>query len=390
MTLKFSKKSKTKKKNQKTKMKSKKNQKIKKSNKKNYKLKIKSKKGGMSLIKNAIFGTTSYTPEVYMSIKDPSLPKFFGGIAQIHKINGLEIYTTSNPPQSNEIAIQYSISNINEILSYFMKKISIKVLLSFQACEDPLRSINHTNTAFTSNHPNQCIGNPQSDENSKDYYDANIEKYTWNKIKETDEIYKNDDNIKYVSCLISDMTAGTLSSWMKMSSLPHNNPNKRIMAHCFAGFGRTGAFILSALMKDNFFTQNNDISFLNKKYLDVDNIVSCFQFHEYLKYTIMQHKIEGPEDYVTRIIDELFDIPDNLYKINLFIQRINNIIVSLWRLHRIRIGKNMNNEIYLFNLLTPEQFFENYVEGINQLTSIKPVHVSIEVNNLSALETYLN
>jgi SOS response regulatory protein OraA/RecX len=70
--------------------------------------------------------------------------------------------------------------------------------------------------------------------------------------KLTDDEIKYLDEGTYYDIKIKDMTAGSLSSWIEISTIEDVSVSKNsLVVHCLAGAGRTGSVLLYLLMRDS-------------------------------------------------------------------------------------------------------------------------------------------
>lgn len=241
----------------------------------------------------------------------------------------LEIYGTSLPINDRQ--------HLTNTLLYYMYRKQIRRIMSFQACSDQM-----------------CPPN------NKQYCPPNVflEDTTWDSIKKTipgapasQPTNKNDPEfIPLINNLIQDITAGNLSNWLLFSKYNVHIESERLLVHCYAGLGRTGSALLYFLltrrvkMFPNYFIQKWWGLVGSREMMTVmrDLITNNIRL-ELDTNPHINSKIQAFD--INRISQEVFHM-DNLYYGNLFVTRVNYIILMLAYRNNIPI----DTPIYLYTI----------------------------------------
>ena len=262
--------------------------------------------------------------------------------------NDYLLYGTSSPGSIN--------APLFETLKFYMYNIGIKKLVSLQACEvfdekrnQPYNAEIRTkpyNDDISDDDNYDCSGytNTNYDKLYDENRPINAEEKIWDLLKGMSDKTSNDDEIEYIAIPIQDMTCGDVTQWIKFSQLlPFSNST---IIHCLAGFGRTGSFLFySLLYSKGIFEKLKEPFFGQSTSTEMFNGLGKLAEKNILQTTLSQPKYYNPLDPFfeketslinsrivasepIRSIDELFNIT-SLMHINLFIQRINRMILTI-------------------------------------------------------------
>ena len=237
-------------------------------------------------------------------------------------------------------------------LAFYMYAKDIKRIISLQGCPVP-----YPGRVVP---PNNCVGGLPL----MPLTDSIHEERAWMGLKNMTATTNEDNNIVYVNCQITDMTAGTVIAWNVLNSINFNDPNQRTLVHCYAGLGRTGSVFLYEFFKANFLS---NIPALQKNWLGCLNSEIMYDtlrlmFHNSIRMD--NHVSNGVvvnalinQFNIDEMRDEVFHI-NTVTNVNILISRINYILIYtalpfllnqdiiLYKLHPI--GGPVPNKMNLF------------------------------------------
>ena len=310
-------------------------------------------------------------PSLHYPINKPLMnPQWNLGIQ--HKWNTLT--TIMNFPQKiylwgSSIPSQGNNTNLFETLAFYMYFKQINRIVSLQSC------------ALDENTP--MVQNPNNDYECRvDPLFQNVEDKMWDNLKYINNNKLNNRSIELLNYAIEDMTAGTINSWINITSLPDiTKPENSTLIHCYAGFGRTGSILAYYIMKHSGLTKVN----LLQPYFGTG--YESNHCYEVLITIIMDHvKIDtsgliAGTDIYNRIngfnpkdmVDEFFNI-SSVFHGRLFLTRINYIIIYLY-FHYIKIegGNGGGDTIYLYDI--------NKVNDRTDQTNIFDNHLQVSISS---------
>jgi hypothetical protein len=258
---------------------------------------------------------------------NPSWRVGFTTLVRLLDIDGtpLEIYGTSLP--INEP------SHLTNTLLYYMYKKQIRRIMSFQGCSDPM-----------------C---PPINKQYCPQPNVFLEDKTWDVIKysiPSAPKKNNSEFIPVINNLVQDLTAGNLSSWLLFSKYNVDIESERLILHCYAGFGRTGSALLYFLLTRRV-SQFRD--FFLQKWWGLGGSKEMVSFMRGLLRNNIRLELDTDPSINSKI--QAFDINiisqevfriDNLYYGNLFVTRVNYIILMLAYRNNIPI----DTPIYLYKV----------------------------------------
>ena len=308
-------------------------------------------------------------PSLHYPINKPLMnPQWNLGIQ--HKWNTLT--TIMNFPQKiylwgSSIPSQGNNANLFETLSFYMYFKQINRIVSLQSC-----AISE-NIPMVQTNDYQCRVDPLF---------QNVEDKMWDNLKYINNNKLNNRSIELLNYAIEDMTAGTINSWINITSLPDiTKPENSTLIHCYAGFGRTGSILAYYIMKHSGLTKVN----LLQPYFGTG--YESNHCYEVLITIIMDHvKIDtsgliAGTDIYNRIngfnpkdmVDEFFNI-SSVFHGRLFLTRINYIIIYLY-FHYIKIegGNGGGDTIYLYDI--------NKVNDRTDQTNIFDNHLQVSISS---------
>lgn len=265
--------------------------------------------------------------------------------------NDRELYGSSIPSNNPTALI--------ETLKFYMFNLGIKQLVSIQSCEIWDKQHNKfmnsdEQTLIYDNNPNNWNNYRCTKEYDKDR-PINAEEMTWELLNKTSGKYDND--INYYAIPIQDMTAGNIVEWINFSKIKKNIPT---LVHCFAGFGRTGAFLLFDSLNTNDFYNRCQLPWLGYDNMDdmTDQLLVDFMFnissvtYEGNKEHEINRRINIANPQATAI--EVF-VCNDVFSKNLLLKRLNRIILTTI------LSRNKINlpSIYLFNITEDMEFTQS-------------------------------
>jgi len=159
-------------------------------------------------------------------------PRWANGVSTLYKIMpagvnaNIRVYGTSLP-----VFDHYDRQRTFTTLAWYMYYKEIAKLVSLQGCG--------TIPPPPANNLARCPPAPG----------ANMEMEIWDSLKLITNANATDANIRFINNTISDMTAGTLTSWNVLRRLDVDGIHNKTLIHCLAGFGRTGTAILYYLLR---------------------------------------------------------------------------------------------------------------------------------------------
>ena len=272
-------------------------------------------------------------------------------------IRPLELYGSSMPINTNWDCFK--------TLMFYMYVKKINRLVSFQCCS-------------TTTHENQlssCRVGQGSPEN------RHWEDRTWNILKQLHDDNINDPNIQMINIDYQDMTMGSLLAWSEIRNLNFHQAEQRTLMHCLAGLGRTGSAMLFHALYEIIYADTTR-TIIREPFLKKQSSGGLFSMLLRIARQI-SFKTEPDETAeiqtkirqfnINRIYDELFKIT-NTTSANLFIARINNILIQLV----LKLGDD-NHNVYLYPLhpVFPDRQFTR----INVF--LPPIEVSLSPVNLT-------
>ena len=310
-------------------------------------------------------------PSLHYPINKPLMnPQWNLGIQ--HKWNTLT--TLVNFPQKiylwgSSIPSQGNNTNLFETLAFYMYFKQINRIVSLQSCALD----ENTPMVQTPNNDYECRVDPLF---------QNVEDKMWDNLKYINNNKLNNRSIELLNYAIEDMTAGTINSWINITSLPDiTKPENSTLIHCYAGFGRTGSILAYYIMKHSTLAKVH----LLQPYFGIG--YDSIQCYDGLNMILMDHvKIDtsgliAGTDIYNRIngfnpkdmVDEFFNISSVFFG-RLFLTRINYIIIYLY-FHYIKIegGNGGGDTIYLYDI--------NKVNDRTDQTNIFDNHIQVSISS---------
>lgn len=226
--------------------------------------------------------------------------------------NGIPVYIYGSSLPINR--------GIPSLYNYFRNTVGIETIISFQNCDNTIDQTHH-----------QCC-------ESKGYYvrGAKSQETEWTKLGGT-----------FINNELKDMTPGSIDNFDIL--INHRVWESPTLIHCLAGYGRTGTALLYYWFRTQTLYGKRDIyrvkssnyeiiwgyDKMQQKYLDTTNSQTMFYVLK-LNFIKCLSLYSGPgwNTYtrnsgsfnINDLVDEVFNI-DNLFHANLFITRINYILL---------------------------------------------------------------
>jgi len=236
---------------------------------------------------------------------------------------------------------------MENIFRFFLFRKDIKRVISLQGCGSTL--------PVPANNANSCG------------QDIMLEDRIFNATKASHPITSNDPRVGILYPTISDMTPGTLDVWEYISRMRFDYCDQMSVVHCYAGFGRTGTFLLFFIMLrygtpqifGNYMGQGSSLGMFNYivqmlQYIDIDD--NLRENGPQINQIISTFDVNGIRQEVVNI--------NGMFHANLLISRINYIILML--AHTTNVG--IDTDIYLF-----DKFTVNTYANINENNVFVPI-----------------
>ena len=264
---------------------------------------------------------------------------------QTHGCDGIVGCTAVNPG----IGAPYN-SSMYRTMGYFMYGKGVNKWISLQACGDIATGGGHEHRMclLRGGTTDCCQGNPSASIGSVSRNKARAENHTWRTLKNlrfAGGTNRYDANIEMLDILMTDMTVGRFSSWIKINALGNfNNPINSSVFHCLAGWGRTGTVFLFYILR-NEIRQGTRYLNLNRPRFGYSSSDIYDKYHTLLGLSLEHHcchmlnphvgepnlPIQVTRAPLNYIKDEVMNLNGRgLFSGNLLISRINTIIVMLW------------------------------------------------------------
>jgi hypothetical protein len=234
-------------------------------------------------------------------------------------VKGLHLYGSSMPPVIED---ESSYVGCFKTFTFYMYIVGIKKLVSLQACRDKRGQ------------PSGCGE------------DEDMEKSSWLASKLLVKTEREDDNITYDDIYIKDMMCGSINAWYKFATADYTLKNNCTLIHCYAGYGRTGWFLLTGILKHYLSSEmpcpkgRSSIHTLAHTWFNLPSAQALIDMLKLLMtssvelysttITPIQEKINMFD--INDMIEEVFNI-SNVYHQHLFIQRFNLMITSVAASH---------------------------------------------------------
>lgn len=321
-------------------------------------------------------GFTSPFPDIFSKVpvwRDGATGLPWSTLVRMVNNNCRFVYATSLPSED--------IYECIKTLAFYMYVKNIKQIVSLQGCR---RQIAGVALAQGNGH---CVG---SLTNYPATRDAGYEEQVWNGLKQLTLTSSQDAQITYTNQFIMDGGQGTITRWRAL--YPYTRPQIETIFHCYAGFGRTGSFLLFCMLR-NIIEPNRGV--LNQRFFGANDSTGMYNGLYHLFNTELRLD-NGNDPDVQQLIDRLniheirnetlgIETPD--HHANLLISRINNIIIQL--AFAFPQNGNQGNNVFLYRRLRipPQQWaFTQHPATFhpNNLPLLfRPVNVNITGANIN-------
>jgi len=267
---------------------------------------------------------------------------------QTHGCDGIVGCRAVNPGRGVQAG-----SRMYRTMGYFMYGKGVNKWISLQACGDPATAGGHPhrdclNTGQTTD---CCQGNPNAAVGSVSRNIAKAENHTWKTLKNLSfggVSNAGDNNIEMLDILITDMTVGRISSWIRINALRNFwNPINSSVFHCLAGWGRTGTVFLFYILRNELRQANNYLNLYQpwlgqtssiQMYNNVGNMMvgsirhhCCHQSNADMTEPLLHNRVtQFPLNEIYNEVMEIGNANGDRFCGNLLISRINTIIIMTW------------------------------------------------------------
>ena len=245
-------------------------------------------------------------------------------------------------------------SRMYRTMGYFMYGKGVNKWISLQACGDPATAGLHPHRSCLrkGDTTDCCQGDPTAALGSVLRNKARAENHTWRTLKNLTfggVSNAGDANIEMLDILMTDLTVGRISSWIRINALRNFwDPINSSVFHCLAGWGRTGTVFLFYILR-NELRQGNNYSNLYKPWLGMASSIEiydmllgglsnsilhhcCHLSHNAVATEPLLHNrvTQFPLNHIYNEVMEISNRRGTRFCGNLLISRINTIIVMSW------------------------------------------------------------